>query len=104
MPEPDEDAEEDTDDPFDLAAQMQRTLRRTQQVLARATELAEQQYDYAGAVKLLEGLPEGFRDSRRARPVPPAERRIDLLRKEVATLPRPTALPGCATASRNCSN
>jgi formylglycine-generating enzyme required for sulfatase activity/serine/threonine protein kinase len=63
MPEPEEDFDQDSDDPFDLAAQMQRSLRRAQHVLSQATDLAEQYADYAGAVKLLERLPEGFRDS-----------------------------------------
>jgi formylglycine-generating enzyme required for sulfatase activity/serine/threonine protein kinase len=82
--EPEDEPEGDADDPSGLAEQMQRSLRRAQQTLARASELVERQQDYAGAVRLLEGLPEGFRDSGVLDSFRQRRDRVELLRKEVA--------------------
>jgi formylglycine-generating enzyme required for sulfatase activity/serine/threonine protein kinase len=61
--EDEEPPDEDSDDPLDLAARVQRSLARAQRTLTRALRLAEQEQDYPAAVRLLEGLPEPFRDS-----------------------------------------
>jgi formylglycine-generating enzyme required for sulfatase activity len=55
--------EDDSEDPADLAERVRGSLARAQRKLARAVELAEQRHDYGGAVRLLEALPEPFRDS-----------------------------------------
>ncbi len=75
--------EEDSDDPLDLAGQLQRSLARAQQTLARAMELTEKKHDYATAVRLLEGLPEAFRDSAFLDVVRQRRDRVDVLRQEV---------------------
>lgn len=53
----------DSDDPHDLAGQLQRSLAMAQRTLSHAVEMTEQRHDYAAAVRLLEGLPEAFRDN-----------------------------------------
>ena len=62
-PAPEAEDESDTDDPLDLAERLQRSLLETQRILAQARELAEKRHDYAAAVRRLEGIPNGFRDS-----------------------------------------
>jgi formylglycine-generating enzyme required for sulfatase activity len=77
------DEDEDSDDPLDLAGQLQRSLARAQQTVARAVELSEQRHDYASAVCLLEGLPEAFRDSAFLDVVRERRDRVARLRQEV---------------------
>jgi formylglycine-generating enzyme required for sulfatase activity/serine/threonine protein kinase len=94
MPEPEEDEEADSEDPFDLAAQMQRSLQRAQHLIARASELVEQQHDYAGAVKLLERLPEGFRDSGMLDAFRQRRDRVEQLSREVQAAVRACRFAG----------
>jgi formylglycine-generating enzyme required for sulfatase activity len=54
--------EELGDDPLDTAARLRRSLARAQEGLTKAMALAEERRDYLGAVKVLERLPEPFRD------------------------------------------
>jgi formylglycine-generating enzyme required for sulfatase activity/serine/threonine protein kinase len=86
MPEPEEedDCDEDSDDPADLAAQIQRSLRRAQQIVVQATALVEERQDFGGAVRLLESLPEGIRDSAMLDSIRGKRDRVEQLRKEIA--------------------
>ena len=61
--EPTPEADEESDDPLDLADRLQRSLREAQCALAQARELAEKRHDYAAAIRRLETIPIGFRDS-----------------------------------------
>jgi formylglycine-generating enzyme required for sulfatase activity/serine/threonine protein kinase len=83
VPDVPAEGDEDSDDPLDLAGQLQKSLTRAQQTLARAVELTEQQHDYATAVRLLEGLPEAFRDSAFLEVVRERRDRVVHLRQEV---------------------
>src|SRR5262249_31132523 len=83
--EPDdlEDEDEEGDDPAGLAGKLQRSLASAQRTLARAVELCERQHDYASAVRLLEKLPEVFRDGALLDKVRARRDRVDELRKTI---------------------
>jgi formylglycine-generating enzyme required for sulfatase activity/serine/threonine protein kinase len=80
---PFEETDDDSDNPLDLAGQLQQSLARAQKTLACAVELTEKRHDYATAVRLLEGLPEAFRDSAFLDVVRERRDRVVLLRQEV---------------------
>jgi formylglycine-generating enzyme required for sulfatase activity/serine/threonine protein kinase len=95
MSEPEEDdADIDSDDPSDLAAHIHRSLRRAQQMVDQASELVEQRHDYTGAVKLLEALPEGFRDSGMLDLFRQRRDRVEQLRREITGAARAHRFPG----------
>ena len=68
--------------------------------VARAANLVAQQHDYAGAVKLLEALPEGFRDTGVLDVFRQRRDRVDLLRKEITAAARGLALRRTARPHR----
>jgi formylglycine-generating enzyme required for sulfatase activity/serine/threonine protein kinase len=89
-----EELDTDSDDPIALATLVQRSLQRAQLVVTRASVLVEQQHDYAGAVKLLEGLPEGFRDSGMLDLFRQRRDRVEQLRREITGAARAHRFPG----------
>jgi formylglycine-generating enzyme required for sulfatase activity len=94
MSEPDEEIDADSDDPINLAAQIQRSLARAQQMVVQATELVEQRHDYAAAVRLLEGLPDGFRDCGMLDVFRQRRDRVEQLRREITGAARANRFPG----------
>ncbi len=94
LPEEDEEEEDEGEGPLGLATRLQRALLRAQRALARAVELSEQRHDYAGAVRLLEGLPEAFRDNAFLDAVRQRRDRVERLRREVRRAARACRFAG----------